>query len=297
MTQGVRNLCPRPARSASLGNRAFALITSVVIGLGTAPTAPTAPADSERDTGAQPEARLIELRAGDSVSLQVYGQPDMAATQNISDDGYIRVALLEAPVHVAGLSPAEAARSVEKALRDEQILIDPHVTISVLEAHRGHVSVLGEVKKPDRYPIDASTTIFDLLAQAGGTTENSSGIAYLIRRQGDGAETRIPIDLKQLSSQRTPPEKLRSGDSLYVPPAGQFSIYGEVKTPNSYRLEPHMTVMEALARAGGVTDRGSTNRIRIVRRVDNAGTFVTLHAELTDPVMPDDVIRVGESIF
>jgi len=73
---------------------------------------------------------------------------------------------------------------------------------------------------------------------------------------------------------------------------------GEVKTPNSYRLEPGMTVMEAVARAGGITDKGSTRRMKIVRRVaEGKEEFITLKAAMTDIVQPNDVIRVGQSIF
>src|SRR6516165_571033 len=113
---------------------------------------------------------MIQLGPGDSISIQVYGQPDLAATVYVSDDGTVPVALV-GPVQVAHLSPADAAQRIEAALRNARIINDPHVTITVTQSRSQRVSVLGEVGSPGRYAVDARMTIFDLLAQAGGTKE------------------------------------------------------------------------------------------------------------------------------
>ena len=84
---------------------------------------------------------------------------------------------------------------------------------------------------------------------------------------------------------------LRGGDSVFVPEAERFSIYGEVNSPDSYPLEPGMTVVEAISRGGGITPRGSRNRIEI-RRARGDGEYVTHSVSLEDEVKPDDVIRV-----
>jgi len=90
--------------------------------------------------------------------------------------------------------------------------------------------------------------------------------------------------------------KLQGGDSVYVPRADQYYIYGEVTSPNMYRLEPGMTVIEAVARAGGVTVRGSERRIDI-KRAGKDGKYVVIHAKPDDHIAADDVIRVKEAIF
>jgi len=81
-----------------------------------------------------------------------------------------------------------------------------------------------------------------------------------------------------------------------VPRAEHFSIEGEVASPGRYRIEPGMTVMQAIARAGGITERGSERRIQL-KRVGKPGQYQTVHAKPGDPVQPDDIIRVKESIF
>ena len=240
---------------------------------------------------------LLQLGPGDSVGIQVYGQPDMSATVYVSDDGTIPVPLVGA-VQVGGLSPSQASNRIEAALRNGNFLVDPHVTLTVVQSRSQRVSVLGSVGTPGRYPIESNTSIFDLLAQAGGVSENGSDVVYLIRQDKDGREVRFPIDLKGLadSHRAIPTQTLKGGDTVFVPKAQQFSIYGEVATPGRYRVDPGMTVIEAIARAGGITQRGSQRRVEIKRKLPN-GTYSTVKAKFGDPVQPDDVIRVKESIF
>jgi polysaccharide biosynthesis/export protein len=240
--------------------------------------------------------RIIQLGPGDSVSIQVYGQPDMATTVYVSDDGTIPVPLA-GPVQIAGLSPSEASKRIEKALKDGMFLVDPHVTLTVTVSRSQRVSVLGQVGKPGLYPIESNTTIFDLLAMAGGALDTSSEEIFLLRTDASGTLQRYPINLKGLDSSKNaiPDQALRGGDSILVPKAEQFYIYGEVTSPNKYRVEPDMTVIQAIARAGGVTPRGSERRVDIKRLVD--GKYVNVKAKLNDTVKADDVIHVKESIF
>jgi len=257
------------------------------------------PSQSEQGAGeiAGLKAPLLQLGPGDSVSMQVYGQPDLNSTVYVSDDGTIPVALT-GPVKVAGLSPAEASARIEKALRDGKYLVDPHVTLTVTESRSQRVSVLGQVGRPGRYPVQSNTSIFDLLAEAGGITEIGGDLVYILRPDASGNITRYPISLKGLaegakgSSELT----LTGGDSVLVPTAPQLYIYGEVTAPGKFKVEPGMTVVQAIARAGGVTQRGSQNRVVIKRRKPD-GTYETSKAALSDLVQADDVIRVKESIF
>jgi polysaccharide export outer membrane protein len=259
---------------------------------------PPAPPEASAPAVPPGEAhRLLQLGPGDSVTVQVYGQPDMGATVYISDDGTIPVPLVGS-VQVGGLSPSEAARQVENALRAGNYLVDPHVTIIVTQSRSQRISVLGEVGTPGRYTIESNETIFDVLAQAGGTKETSADVAYLLRPGKDGAIERTEIKLKSFTGNQQPGtgQTLRGGDSVYVPRAEQFYIFGEVTAPNMYRIEPGMTVIQAIARAGGITARGSKSRLEIKRRGAD-GKDVTIKARPDDPVQANDVIRVKESIF
>lgn len=241
--------------------------------------------------------RLITLGVGDSVNIQVYGQADMTTTVDVSDDGTVRVPLV-GQVAVAGMSPSEASQKIEAALKDRKYLVDPHVTVTVVLSRSQRVSVSGQVGKPGVYPIESNTTIFDLLALAGGSLETGSDEVYLLRPDASGNVQRYVISLRGLddASKSIPTQALHGGDSIFVPKTAQFYIYGEVTQPNKYKIEPGMTVVQAISRAGGITPRGSEHRVDIKRLEDN-GTYKTFKAKLNELVKPDDVIRVKESIF
>jgi polysaccharide export outer membrane protein len=242
-------------------------------------------------------APLLQLGPGDSISIQVYGQPDLSTSVYVADDGTISVPLA-GNVQVGGMSPAQASAQVESALKAAKILVDPHVNITVTTSRSQRVSVLGQVGTPGRYAVESNTSILDLLAQAGGITVNGSDIVFVIRQGKDGKEVRYPVDLKGLAngSGAVPTVRLQGGDQVFVPKAEQFSIYGEVTTPGRYRVEPGMTVIEAIARAGGITVRGSQHRVEIKRKLAN-GNYSNMKAKLGDLVQPEDVIQVKESIF
>jgi len=263
-------------------------------GSGTAMAPPSSP--TGQDTAPE-DRRLVQLGAGDSVTVEVYGQPDLTSTVYVAENGTISLPLV-GEVQVAGLSSVEAAARVEKALKDGQFLVDPHVTILVTQSKSQRVSVLGEVKAPGRYPIEPNTTVLELLAQAGGVNDTSSYTIYIVRPDAKGVEQRIPVDLQGFSNHKEalPTEILHAGDTLVVPKADHFYMYGEVAAPGMYRIEPGMTIIEALARAGGVTARGSERRIDI-KRLEKNGRYSVRHAKPGDLVQPDDVIRVKESIF
>jgi polysaccharide export outer membrane protein len=240
---------------------------------------------------------LSPIGPGDSVALHVFGQPDMDSVLGVADDGTIRVPLVGA-IQVGGASPESAARRVEKAFKDGGFFVDPHVTLTVTQSLSQRVSVLGEVRQPGRYPVDSKTSIIDLLAQAGGETEFASDNVYVLRTDAAGAVKRYPVNLKGLTDPgaSAPTQLLRAGDSVFVPRAEQFYILGEVQKPSMYKLEPNLTVLQAISLAGGTTAKGSDRRVEI-KRAGKDGQQVVIKPKPNDFVQPDDVIRVKESIF
>jgi polysaccharide biosynthesis/export protein len=239
---------------------------------------------------------LSQLGAGDSVSIQVAGEKD-ATNGYVGDDGTINVPLV-GNIPVAGVSPVEAASRIAKALKDGGYFVDPHVSVIVTQPNSQLVSVLGEVAKTGRYPINPRTTVVDLLAQAGGMKETASDVGYVLRNDDKGHATRYPVSLTGLSelNNSLPTPTLSGGDSLVVPRAEHYYVAGEVISPGAYPIEQGMTVMQAIARAGGVNERGSERRIQLRRKGKN-GEYQNLHPKLGDPIQADDMIRVKESIF
>ncbi len=252
-----------------------------------APAAPLAPA----------AVPLQTVGIGDTVSVQVYGRPELATTTAVAEDGSINLPLVGA-VRVAGQSQTTAAQRISAAFQNGQYLRNPQVTLLITQSRSQQVSVLGEVRTPGRFVVDGRTSVLDLLALAGGTTERGGDTIYLIRDDGRGTLERQRIDLQGLQRDGIPLPSLslRGGDSIYVPPYQQYYIYGAITQPNMYRLEQSMTVLQAISRSGGLTQFANEKRVEIKRRNPD-GTFKTYRAKLTDQVQPDDVIYVKETRF
>lgn len=242
------------------------------------------------------ESRGIILGAGDVVTINVLGRPELTATVDVTGAGAINVPLA-GDVPVAGLSTSEAAARVEEALRRGDFVINPQVTLTTTETRSQQVSVLGEVNQPGRFKIETRTTVMDGLAQAGGISPNGMNFAYILRREG-GVVARYEMDIDALIEAGVGQQyfELQPGDTVIVPKAELFYIYGEVRQPNSYRLKPGMGVIQALSLAGGLTDKGSDRRIEIRRRGTDGGLH-TFGVNLSDPVYPEDVIYVKERFF
>src|SRR5262249_38242513 len=152
-----------------------------------------------------------------------------------------------------------------KALKTGGYFVEPHVSIVVTQPRSQLVSVIGEVQSAGRYPISPATTIVDLLAQAGGVKDTASNVGYVLRSDGNGHINRYPISLSGLTDVKDvlPTPTLLGGDSLVVPRAEHYYVTGAVTTPGAYRIEPGMTVVQGIARAGGINERGSERRIQL----------------------------------
>jgi polysaccharide export outer membrane protein len=275
----------------------FVLALAWIVVWGCLPDAGLAQSPSTPGAVTADDRRLVVLGPGDQITLEVYGQSDMTSTLYVGDDGAISVPLA-GTVKVAGVTPVVAAKRVEDALVAKEIIRAPHVTIALLVGKSQRVTVLGEVRNPGRYPVEPNTSIFDLLAMAGGTTQEGADMVYISRSGADGKVGSTAIDLKALggASAEASMPKLQGGDQISVPRAGEFYIYGEVAKPDKYRIERGMTVVEAIARAGGITPRGSDRRVEI-KRMGAGGKYIVRRASPSDLVEANDVIRVKESIF
>lgn len=237
------------------------------------------------------------LRPGDQVSWQVAEQSGINKTTVISDGGDVIVPLAGL-VHVSGLSTTDAARAIESALKAGQYLVNPHVSLFLLKSR---VSVIGEVGKQGVYQVDPDATVLDLLADAGGPTPNSSGKITIIRKDAAGEIHTFAVDLQGLdhpgNDLSAAEMHLTGGDQVVVQRAGTFYVNGQVNRTGVFSLHPGMTVLEAIAAAGGPTDKGSEARVEIQRTLPDGHSYETLQAKLTDKVLAGDVIVVKERIF
>lgn len=236
------------------------------------------------------------LGAGDVLRISVFEQPDLSLEVRVGESGTITFPLI-GEVGVGGLSTAAAERKIATALESGGFLRNPHVSIIVTQLQSQQVSVLGQVGRPGRYPIEGSRSLADILALAGGLAPDAGDLVTLINTE-NGKPSRHVIDLPQMmrSADLTENIKIGSGDIVYVEKTNRFYIYGEVQRPNQYRLERSMTVLQALSAGGGLTARGTERGVKIKRR-NAQGVIDIIDAKHDDLVLPDDVIYVKESWF
>lgn len=241
---------------------------------------------------------LVQLGPGDQVKIDVFGNADLATITNVTDDGFVRMPLAGS-VAVGGQSLAEAARRIEVALKDGQFLLNPQVTITLVQSQSQRVSVLGEVRNPGSYPIQSNSTIFDLIALAGGMSDKGSDVVYIQRADEAGLIQRLPVDMRKISAApgaaSSATQTLKGGDTIVVP-KGTFFITGQVVTPGEYRIEGDMMLFEAIARAGGVTPLGSSSRVEVRRRGPN-DQVVEVKSNKNLRIQPGDVIKIKERLF
>lgn len=234
----------------------------------------------------------------DILKITVYDHPDLTTTARVSGDGIIKFPLV-GNVKVAGMSISQISQKIAVLLSDGYV-VEPQVSVFIEEFRSKKTIIMGQVNKPGIYVLSGNTTFLELLSKAGGLTKDAGDKATIKRKSGPSGrgESIITIDLKKLiqegdTSMDIP---IMDSDNIYIAKAGVFYITGEVKKPDAYKHEEGTTVIKAVTMAGGFTDKASSGRVRIVRKISGKEKVIE-KADMDEPVQPDDVIVVPESFF
>jgi polysaccharide export outer membrane protein len=265
---------------------------AVAAGVATAANVPVPPAAAPAATAD------YRIGAGDALHILVYQNPDLTLDARVSDSGMISFPLLGG-IKVGGLTVGETETFLANGLRKGDFVKNPQVTVVLMQVRGSQVSVLGQVNRPGRYPLEAAQMrLSDVLALAGGVATATGGDVVTVVGSRDGKPMRQEVDLPHVfgGGDRQSDLVLQNNDVVYVDRAPLVYIYGEVQRPGSMRIERGMTVMQALAAGGGLTQRGTEKGIRIHRH-DEAGKVQVLQPGMDDPVRDGDVIYVRESLF
>jgi polysaccharide export outer membrane protein len=231
--------------------------------------------------------------AGDLLRVSVFGSPELSAEVRVSESGNVGYPLV-GQLAVAGKSPAQVEAMISAHLMEGGFMRDPQVSVLVVEYRSQQVAVLGHVVKPGQYSLQSASTLLSLLAEAGGAIHDEAAeFASLVRKDG----TKVSVDLVALFN-GDPKQNLTiaGGDTIYVPRAPQFYVYGEVQKPGMYRLERNMTVSRAISAGGGLTSRGSERR-SVIKRRNAEGVEELIGVKGSDLLRADDVLLVKEGFF
>lgn len=228
----------------------------------------------------------VRIMPGDIIAIATYGAPELTTTSTTTVDspglssatdvngikvgaeGEIVLPYLGV-VKIAGLTPDEASLFLEKQLKDKGILVDPQVTVQLVDSPTQVITVVGEVEKPAPIPAFGQLRLLDVISACGGFTPLASH-DITVRRPGDPT----PITVILGSDPRNSDEAnipLMAGDTVIVPKVGNVFVVGQVKTPSAIPLSSNMpvTVMRAIAMAGGLNYGAALSKVVIIRRTSN----------------------------
>lgn len=227
------------------------------------------------------------LGVGDVVEIAVLGRDEFHPRVQVQTDGTIQLPYLHS-VAASDLTVLQLRDKIAKLLRDGGYYTDPVVNVSVVSYASRYVTVLGQFGNPGLIPVDRSYHVSEILARAGGAKPDASD--ELLLRRADGSQLKLSLEGIASGGPDEDPV-VHPGDKLYLAESPLFYVYGQVGAPGAYHLTKDMSVRMALARSGGLTDRGSTGRISVYRDGQK------IKADLDTKVQPQDTIRVGERFF
>ena len=242
----------------------------------------------------------LQLGVGDLVEMSVYGVPELATKTRIASNGDMYCPLI-GYTHVAGLTAEEAQKLIETRLAD--FVKSPHVSVFVTEYASEGASVLGAVMRPGVYPVLGQQHLFDLISAAGGLNERA-GRSLSVTHRSD-PDKAITIDITR-NLQDNPDTNIAvfPGDTIIVRKADIVYVVGDVAKPSGLMMEAgNLTVLQAVALAGGTTRTAKLSGAKILRKGPGGGMTETpvelkkiLQAKAPDlQLQPDDILVVPSS--
>jgi polysaccharide export outer membrane protein len=282
--------------------------------MGPAVASPPAAA-SAPDAAANSPYSAIKIVPGDVISIATYGAPELTTTSQASSGGIeigtspaalqgVKVDSSEialpylGSVRLAGLTTAEAGYYLRKALKQGGFLVDPQVSVQLVDSPTRSITVIGEVMKPTPMPAFGNIRLLDAISACGGFTPLASH-SITIRRVGvpDPISVELGTDAKAANLSDVP---LMPGDTVIVSKVGSVFVLGYVKTPAAIPLANNapITVLRALAMAGGVNYGAGLSKARIIRTTsDNQRVEIRLDLKKIMFGKQQDVVLASNDIL
>jgi polysaccharide export outer membrane protein len=275
------------------------------------------PASSQpplRTQAALPESTsnlpVQKIGIDDLIGIFVYDCPELTRTVRVASDGAIRLPMVKVRIPIAGLLPVDAEAVIAAQLTKERILVDPIVTVSVVESRSRPIVVSGAVKKPITFQASGQTTLLDALARAEGLAIEA-GPEILVSKIRTGPDGK-PYTLTQRIAVKalidaTDPElnlDLQGGEQIRVPEAGRVYVVGNVRKPGAFVIHDstETTVLRAVSLSEGLlpyagqlayiyrTEGGTSGRneipIELKKILDRKAPDV--------PMLPNDILYITD---
>lgn len=208
---------------------------------------------------------VYRIGSGDVVRLDVYGRPEVSGKHVVGPDGMITVPMI-GNVFIKEMTREAAVQTLEERLR--VYFTGPHPTLAVEEYTSNQVTVLGRVERAGVQKFTHPPTLAEVLANAGAMPILDKQATLTRTAIMRGREKMIWVDVKALLNGDPGYNiRMKKGDIVFIPDSSDTSVYvlGAVTKPGSYRLTPRMTVLDALAQAGGANENAEATKIGVYR--------------------------------
>lgn len=247
----------------------------------------------------------------DEIEVKVWDHDDLTRKIRVDLDGRISFPFA-GEMRATGLTVLKLQKELERLL-SKGYIVNPHVSITVINFNSQKFFVVGNVAKAGKYPLTKSIRVVEAISLAGGSSQGAVGkpggaTSAIIVRAQPGEKTDQPRMPDQTSKSQKitisipaalagdPNHNLeiKNGDTIFVPNL-TFYITGQVKSSGRYPYEENMTVLMAVTTAGGFTDKASQRGTFIIRGLGSNQQKIKV--KLKDLFKPDDTIVVPESFF
>jgi polysaccharide export outer membrane protein len=241
----------------------------------------------------------------DVLKIIIFDEPTMSGTYRVDADGTFQYPML-GRVAAGGMRVRDIAQMLKTKLEDGYIN-RAQVAVDVDQFRSRSIFVVGEVRSPGKYPITGQMSLIEALAAAGSTTSAASTEVLILRpRETDAAAALTPDQVGQTNVQRVNLADLQlghlagnvtlmEGDTIYVPKAEKFFITGQVRNPGAYTYERGLTVLQAISLAGGLTEKGSSRRLKVIRTTN--GKKTQQGVDMGDVVQPGDTLVIPQRLL
>ena len=243
----------------------------------------------------------VLLQPRDVLNVVVVNEADLSGKFAVDADGTVSYPYV-GRVKAAGIALRELEATLKRRLA-EGYYKEPQLSIVLERPGAQTVNVIGEVHQAGSFAVTGATPLLDVLARAGATTDRAGASVVITRPAPHGTDNTDAIPAETIrvnllavqTGKQTDIVMVQPGDTVFVPRAESVYILGAVKNPGAYPIQAQTTVLQALALAGGLTDRGSFRGVRLVRPVN--GAKKTSKPSMTDLLLPGDTLVVGERMF
>ncbi len=249
--------------------------------------------------------REYKIGAKDLLEITVFEFPELSQTVRVSEDGTISLPLLGS-VGIEGLTKEEVQNKIAALLLEKNFVKNARVTVFIKEYQSKRVYMIGALTKPGTYELIGRTTLLQMISQAGGLTDRAANEIFVIREQPDGTQERIVIDLEDLINKGDAKFNLilMPNDAVNIPIDQIITIFvfGEVRNPGALqvKMSKKLTLLQAIAQAGGPTENAAKSRVTIKRRDRKTGKEIRIKVNLNDLIRgskPDIELMEGDVVF